>query len=155
MTPTRFPRRSPAAPVSTAAAARQPVGSTTSFIRSAKKRIVSRSAASGTVTMASVTCWTSGKVRRPRLGVRAPSAIVGGSWTVWSVPVSNDRLASSAASGSTPITRHDGATARATNPHPESNPPPPTGTTSASSGPASSNNSSATVPCPAITSAWS
>src|SRR5699024_2397909 len=48
MTPTRLPSTG-TAPVKAAAAARQPVGSTTSFMRSAKKRIAATRAASGTV----------------------------------------------------------------------------------------------------------
>ena len=104
----------------------------------------------------SSTFWrTSGKVSVPRDGVRAPSAIVGGLVTVWSVPVLNDRVASSASSGSTPTTRHRGERARAESAEPERSPPPPQQTSSRSSSPTSSNSSFAAVPWPAITSTWS
>ncbi len=105
--------------------------------------------------MSSTLARTSGKVSVPSDGVRAPSAIVGGLLTVWSVPVRNERVASSASSGSTPTTRQDGASARAASADPESSPPPPHGTSSRSMAPASSISSRAAVPWPAITSAWS
>ena len=56
-------------------------------------------------------CSTSGKVSVPSDGVRAPSATVFGLWTVCSCLVRNDRVASSPAAGSTPITLQPGAIA--------------------------------------------
>jgi hypothetical protein len=77
ITPTRWPRRS-IAPSSSAAAARQPVGSTTIFMRSAKKRIVRTSCASLTVSTPLHQSWMTGKVSAPHCCVCAPSAMVRG-----------------------------------------------------------------------------
>src|SRR5712672_1394486 len=77
MTPTRRPRTGTSWFI-TAAAARQPVGSTTIFMRSAKKRICERSWASLTVTISRTSRCMMGKVRLPTQGVCAPSAMVRG-----------------------------------------------------------------------------
>ena len=105
--------------------------------------------------MSSTCARTSGKVSAPSDGVRVPSAIVAGLWTVCSVRVRNDRVASSPSSGSTPITLQPGASALVTIALPESSPPPPHGTTTASSAVISSCSSSTAVAWPAITSRWS
>ncbi len=105
--------------------------------------------------MSSTFARTSGNVSVPSDGVRAPSAIVGGLETVCRMPVRNERVASSAASGSTPTTRQRGERARADSAEPERRPPPPQQTSSRSISPASSKSSFAAVPWPAITSAWS
>ena len=60
--------------------------------------------------------------------MRAPSAMVSGLWTVWSTPVLKERVASSPASGSTPITLQPGDRCLAAMAHPLSSPPPPHGT---------------------------
>ena len=60
----------------TAAAARHPVGSTTIFMRVAKKRICARSCSSLTVTMSLTRRCMIGKVSSPSAVVCAPSAIV-------------------------------------------------------------------------------
>jgi hypothetical protein len=124
-------------------------------MRSHTKRIARTRSSSETVAMSSTYCRTSGNVSVPSEGVRAPSAIVGGLLTVCSTPVRNERVASSASSGSTPTTRQPGASARAASAEPESSPPPPQQTSSRSSTPTSPKSSRAAVPWPAITSAWS
>ena len=71
---------------------------------------------------------TISNVSFPSEGVRAPSAIVSGFVTVWRVLVLNDRVASSPAAGSTPMTLQPGDTAEAAAAQPEISPPPPTHT---------------------------
>ena len=71
---------------------------------------------------------TMANVSFPSEGVRAPSAMVSGFVTVCSVFVLKERVASSPASGSTPISRHREETAAATAAQPEIRPPPPTQT---------------------------
>jgi len=63
---------------------------------------------------------TIGNVNAPSDGVRAPSATVCGLWIVWSVFERNDRVASSPAAGSTPITRQAGDIVEAASAAPES-----------------------------------
>lgn len=114
------------------ARASAPLGSTRIFIRARAKDIAAAISRSETVIMSS-TCWrTRGKVHRPSEGVRAPSAMVGGLWTVWSVRVWNERVASSASSGSTPMTRVCGEWKRVAMAEPERRPPPPQQTKRAS-----------------------
>src|SRR5687768_15683382 len=152
--PTRRPRTS-RAPFITAAVASAPVGSTTSFMRSHRKRIASTSSESLTVTMSCTCRSTSGKVSAPRDCVRAPSAIVCGTSMVTRLRVRSERAASSPAAGSTPTTRVPGERWAAAIAQPESSPAPPQQTNRSSRGPTSSKSSLAAVPWPAITAAWS
>jgi hypothetical protein len=99
--PTRLPSTG-TAPNSAAAAARQPVGSTTIFMRSTKKRRVSTSCASVTVSMSSATRWMIGKVIVPSEGPCAPSAMVCGMGMRTREPERKDCWPSLPASGSTP-----------------------------------------------------
>ena len=92
-----------------------------------------------------------GNVSSPGIGSCWPSAIVRGTSMRTRSPAASERLKSSPASGSTPITRVSGESARAAVAAPDSSPPPPSGTSSTSSGPASSISSSVAVPWPAIT----
>ena len=92
----------------TAAAARHPVGSTTIFMRVAKKRICSRNCASLTVTMSLTSRCMIGNVSLPTAVVCAPSAIVRGTRMRTMRPLRSDCCASLPASGSTPMTLHAG-----------------------------------------------
>ena len=82
-----------------------PVGSTTSFSRSHRENIVCRRADLVDGGHVVDVTRTSGNVSDPSDGVRAPSATVCGLSTVCSCLVRNDRVASSPAAGSTPMTR--------------------------------------------------
>jgi len=149
ITPTRWPPGLDHA-FQQRAAARQPVGSTTIFMRSAKKRIVVTSCASLTVTMPFTRRWMTGKVNRPLCCVCAPSAIVCG---VSMCTIS--RAPGFAGCRCRLRARHRSRRSRATDARPHGTagdqPPPPTQTSSRSNGPVSSRSSSAAVPCPAMT----
>jgi hypothetical protein len=95
-----------------------------------------------------------GQVTAPSEGVRSPSAMVGGLEMVCISPVRKVRVASSASSGSTPITAQS-ETEPAASAVPESSPPPPHGARISSSPRTSEISSSAAVPCPATMSGWS
>ena len=113
------------------------------------------SSASVAVLIPTAARWMIGKVCSPRCVVWAPSAIVAGTSMRTIRPAASERRPSSPASGSTPYTRHSGASASAASSVPANSPPPPSGTNSASSAPTSPNSSNAAVPWPASTSGWS
>ena len=95
---------------SAAASPSTPVGSTTSFMRSQHEAHRAHEVGVGDRRPCRPRdSRTSGNVSVPSDGVRAPSAIVRGLLTVCSVPVRNERVASSPSSGSTPTTRQPGA----------------------------------------------
>ena len=85
-----------------AAKPRQPVGSTTSFMRSAKKRMQSTSWASVAVNTSFTSRRMIAKVWLPSCWVCAPSARVLGTSMWTSAPERNDCCPSLPASGSTP-----------------------------------------------------
>lgn len=90
---TRAPARLPSrlsASARTAAAARQPYGSTTIFICCAKKCIISMSCASLTVVIASTLSRMIGKLCSPRWVTTAPSAMECGTGMVTISPLAKD-----------------------------------------------------------------
>ena len=107
--PPRSPRNASAATLNA------PDGSTTSRLSSAASRTAAAISSSVTVTIASSSAERWANVRRPSAWVRVPSAIVretrsAGQRTI--SPAASDSFASAASSGSTPITRAPGASAR-------------------------------------------
>ena len=122
--PTRLPDKSICLP-NTAAAARQPVGSTTIFMVATKKRMASMSSASETVSTSATSARMIGKVSCPGYWVCAPSAMVFGTGMRTISPLRNDCRTSSPASGSTAITLQPGASACAESAEPDTSPPPP------------------------------
>ncbi len=124
-------------PASRAASAQAPLGSTASLQRSNRKRIAATICPSETVTTESTSRLITGQVSSPGIAVCWPSAIVGPTCTRTRSPAASERLTSSDASGSTPITRVCGASAAITVAQPEIRPPPPTGTSRMSGAPSS------------------
>ena len=140
-----------------AAKPRQPVGSTTIFMRSAKKRMASTSC--GVARGEHVVDVAADDRRRcssPRCWVCAPSAMVCGRVDVHDAR----RRGTTAGRRCRPRARRRrpgsaGASARAASAEPDEQAAAAQATNSASSGPTSSNSSFAAVPWPAITSGWS
>ena len=121
-----------------------------SFARSQTNCMAATMPASLTVTIRSTRSWMIGKVSSPS-PVSRPSAMVCGSSEGRIRPAARDRKASSACSGSAPITRMPGQSSRAAMAVPLSSPPPPTGARITSRSGTSSSSSRAAVPWPAMT----
>src|SRR5579859_290279 len=142
-------------PARKAASGRHPVGSSASRRRVQATRTASTISSSVTVTIAS-TRWLANitsKLRSPIAIVRTPSAsVLGDAGNDWMLPDFHVRRASSACSGSAPITFIEALCARPTIAVPDSRPPPPTGAASTSRSGASASSSMAAEPWPWITS---
>src|SRR6266567_3740965 len=142
-------------PARYAASASHPVGSSASRRRVQATRTASPISSSDTVTIASTSRLANitSKLRWPIAVVRTPSAsVLGDAGSDWMVPDFNVRYASSACSGSTPITFIAALWARPAIAVPDSRPPPPTGAASTSRSGASLSSSMAAEPWPWITS---
>src|SRR5947208_5126895 len=142
-------------PARYAASGRHPVGSSANRRRVQAIRTASPISSSDTVTMASTSRLANitSKLRAPIAVVRTPSAsVLGDSASDWIVPDFHVRYASSACSGSTPITLIEALWARPAIAVPDSRPPPPTGAASTSRSGASVSSSMAAEPWPWITS---
>ena len=120
------------------------------FITSHSWRIARTIASSDTVVMSSTRRRISANGRSPS-ALRRPSAMVAGLRLGRMRPARNERAASSAPAGSTPITRMAGLSVLAATAVPLSSPPPPTGQRMRSRSGTCVSNSTAAVPWPAIT----
>ena len=143
------------APASSAATPTAPAGSTTCLPRSSSISSAREMSSSETVTTSSTSLRTWVKVSSPGRPTAIPSAIVANEGRRTGSPARSEGGKAAALAAWTPITRTSGRSALATTAIPETSPPPPTPVTMVRTSGHCSRISSATVPCPAMTSAWS